>query len=486
MSSFQKFICWSTGAKEYEQKKAFLTFIALFCLLISYYLIKPLRNSKFLEEFHPSRLPLIYAGVAVFSFSVTKVFSHFAQKVEKYKLVSRAYFSIILCKLALGNWLQSGGKAPVVFFYFFASVYFLLAIATLWACINDMFTPDQSKRCFGFIALGSTLGSIVGSRISSAISSSVYRDSTLCFSVSFMFAALVFILLAKRSSVKSPNLVSKEKGASPAEAGEFWDELNALRSRPYIRRIGLTVLFLALATTAIEFITQTSIDRELSRAQYQQTFSDLESISFEEVYELKTMNENQKEIVFSQWAQSEVENPEALFEQYRRELEIKTRIFFAQTYGSQGIVGVFFLLVVARFLFSRIGMRYCFTLLPLVALTGLCLLAFTIDLFLVQVVLVSVGAVNFSLNNAAKEILYCATDEETLFRFKPMIEGPGMRTGDVLSSLLKLFVGVLTTGLALSEFYSTKLFLLITMLVLIAWIRVAWLAGKEYDEKHSD
>ncbi len=149
-----------------------LTFLALFCLLVSYYIVKPLRNSKFLSEFDASRLPFVYAGVAVLSFSLTKVFSQLAAKIEKYRLVIGAYAAIVLAKLAFIPWLKYGGKPAVVAFYFFASVYFLLAVATLWACINDMFTVEQGKRVFGFVALGSTTGGIAGSQLGDLIAGS--------------------------------------------------------------------------------------------------------------------------------------------------------------------------------------------------------------------------------------------------------------------------------------------------------------------------
>jgi len=56
-----------------------------------------------------------------------------------------------------------------------------------------------------------------------------------------------------------------------------------------------------------------------------------------------------------------------------------------------------------------------------------------------------------------------------------------MRAGDVLSSILKLSVGFVAASFALSEESSTNLFLAVTMVVLMVWIRAAWLAGKEYD-----
>ena len=105
----------------------------------------------------------------------------------------------------------------------------------------------------------------------------------------------------------------------------------------------------------------------------------------------------------------------------------------------------------------------------------------TVDLALVQIVLALVGAFNYSLNNAAKEILYCATDTETLFRFKPMIEGPCMRAGDVGSSILRLIVMGVAAKFALDQVAEINIFIVITCVLPLLYLRAAWTAGKTYD-----
>lgn len=480
------FLKWVTGAEEKEQPRVLLTFLALLCLLVSYYLIKPLRNSKFLEEFHPSRLPLVYSMVAFLSFTITKLFSSLSRVVEKYRLVSATYLVIIACKIELGRWLLSGGKTAVIVFYFFASVYFLLAVATLWACINDMFSVVQGERLFGFIALGGTIGSLVGARAASAISRSFYKDQTLYFSVAFMMAALLFVLSAARFKDSEP--VRPGENTLKESDGGFWSELKALGGQSYIRNVAFTVCLLAVATTAIEFVSQATIDKEMARRQHQVLFATFPSIDFEQVYQLKSMSPGQREQTIGKMAQLTDLSPDQmsnLYAEYKEKLENETRAFFADTYFLQSLVGIFSLLVVARFLFPRVGMRYCYIVLPILSVASLALFGFTVDLILVQLVIVLVGSVNYSLNNAAKEILYTATDEETLFRFKPMIEGPCMRAGDVISSVLKLSVSVAAATFALSEVQSTHLFVIVTILLLGFWVRAAWLAGREYDERRA-
>ena len=477
-------LTWFTGAKKGEHTRVILASLALFCLLISYYLIKPLRNSKFLEEFLPAYLPFVYSTTALLSFIVTKIFSHLAQTVEKYRLVTGAYLTVVVCKIGLVTWLSYGGKAAVVCFYFFASVYFLLCVATLWACINDMFTTEQSERCFGFIALGATVGGILGAKLSHWIAESDYSDYALQSSIFFLILALVLILTASRSARGASDRKPKKIADNEETKSDFWTELRALGGRPYLRNIAFTVLLLAVATTGIEFVTQTVIDREIARKGFDAQFVEYEGATFEDVYYLKTKSADERTKYFRDLASSNTVTPERLaekYEIYKSDSEKEIRSFYSVTYYYQGLLGVICLLVVARFLFPRVGMRYCYMLLPGVALVGFCLFGLTVDLALVQIVLALVGAFNYSLNNAAKEILYCATDTETLFRFKPMIEGPCMRAGDVGSSILRLIVMGVAAKFALDQVAEINIFIVITCVLLLLYLRAAWTAGKTYD-----
>jgi ATP/ADP translocase len=41
-----------------------------------------------------------------------------------------------------------------------------------WSFMADVFTPDQGKRLFGFIAVGGSIGGIVGGLVTSSLAGS--------------------------------------------------------------------------------------------------------------------------------------------------------------------------------------------------------------------------------------------------------------------------------------------------------------------------
>src|SRR5918911_1447081 len=50
-------------------------------------------------------------------------------------------------------------------FFIWVSVYNLFVVSVFWQLNVDLFSPEQGKRLFGFIAAGATIGAIVGSAL---------------------------------------------------------------------------------------------------------------------------------------------------------------------------------------------------------------------------------------------------------------------------------------------------------------------------------
>ncbi len=453
-----------TGAKPGERRKTVASFLALFFLLLSYSLIKPLRNSQFLKDFDPAFLPLVYLGVALLSLGVTKVFNLAYERMDRYRLIIATFGVVIACKFGFYFLLQAGLPAVTIVFYFWASVYFLLSVAALWACINDIFTAEQSERCFGFVALGATLGGIAGSELSEVIARGPLSDYPTLLSAAAMLLALAFILLAARQEARHRPLIQ----TAPPPSEGLWGDLVSLWRTPYVRAIGIMVFSLAVYNTAVDFTSQRIIDQRLAEQQYAQTWPG--GTDFAGIYHLKSLTPADRE----EWLRRH-DIPPATYASYRQELEKETRARFSRISKFQNILGMVLLGIVSRFLFAWCGLGVAVCLMPLFALSSLVMLLFPLTLGLIETLLIVGGSLNYSLNNATKEILYTATSRETKFKHKPLIEGPGLRMGDVVASLLKLVTQS-----------AEHLFLMLSGGLVTWWLLSIRAAGREYDSLRSD
>lgn len=496
-----KFFEWLSGARRGEQRQTLLSFLALFFLLLSYYLIKPLRNSQFLKVFDPDWLPFFFLITPIPSLLVTKLFNYFYERLPRYHLLLYTYGLLIVCKVIFTWYLPIGGKTATVIFFFWGAVYFLLAVSLLWACINTIFRPSQGERTFGFIAVGATTGNIVGAEVSSQLASSTWKDYAPLVSAVAMGLAVLFILLAsqKLSDEDPAPATSPSKQAPPSK---FWDDLKALFELRYVRSIAVMVYALAVVGTVVDFQNQKQIAQALAAEQYGLIFKDMNhALNQQQQIQADTPNPVGQELLktlqgqaleqqqlkiaaFLQQHPLAISQTELIkrFEQYQDQVEAHTRKLFSDVYKYQGILGVIFLLVVARLLFRFAGLAVATSVLPAFFIMIGILFMFPLELFWIEVLMVISGALNYSLNNATKELLYTITTDETKFKQKPLIEGPIMRLGDVSASLLTLGMGTLLVGfMGFRQSWSENVYWTVVVLIGMGWWWIIWGAGRTYD-----
>lgn len=434
---------------------------------------------------------MVYLGVAVLCFAITKLFNILADRVDKYRLVAGAYVAMMVVKLGFGVALAHPGKVAVVAFYFFASAYFALALAAMWACINDIFLPEQAERCYGFIMVGSTLGGMLGSGMSKMLSDSAWSDYPAQASALSMGLALLLLFLGSRQrrrerAREAPDTLESKETAGRAEGGDFWGDVRELLRRPYVRRIATMVFVLAVFNTGVlDFSSNRAIDEGVGREQFGQILPYLPADSYQAVHTLKRKSSQEVATELGRLAELSGQSPKTLqadYQRYQIACEKRTRGVFSDIYFYQGVLGIVLVLVVARFLFRFVGVRYAAVALPLLAASAAIAFSFPLDILVVEVLVVVVGSMNYSLNNATKELLYSATDEETKFKFKPMIEGPAMRFGDAGASLLALALASLAALMGFPEKVGQLALLGLVLVMVGFWAQAAYLAGRQFDD----
>ncbi|MCJ8345920.1 hypothetical protein MJH12_10290 [bacterium] len=445
-----KFLFKLTGAKnEAELQKVLYSFFSVFFLLISYYMVKPLRDSEFLKEFSADMLPMFFTVIAFVSLLVTKVFNYFYDRYDLYRCVLVTFLLMILAKVFFFFTLPYGSKTIVIIFYFWAAIYFLLCLAITWSSINFIFTPEQSKRIFGFIALGAISGSFFGSAFTKLITQSSFHQYLLICSALFMLVALFCILRASKSEALWTPEENKE-----TPAVNVLSEFIYIFKHKYVRSIAIMVFSLAMCNTITDFQVKKIIERELSTRTLQtllmqektlQNVKDLAPlitlfISLKNQSDTKLLDKKlpliNKDLQIT-WDQKKYLN---MVKQYKSQFGKNYTDFMSFTYGSISLLGTILLLVFSKFIFTRLGVQFAASLLPTIYTLILISLFFFGSLEFIQFLMIVAGAFNYSLNNATKEILYTPTSSIVKGKVKPMIEGPIMRMGDVSASIITMIL----------------------------------------------
>lgn len=497
MQSVDRFIELVTGARRGEAVRTIACFMALFLLLTSYYLIKPLRNSYFNREFAPESLPFFFLFIPACSLLVTRIFNFFYTRIPKFRLIFLTYACFIGCKLYFLLTIFNGGKANTLFFYYWTTVYFLLAISILWGSIATIFKSEAAERTFGFISFGGMAGALIGSMGSSWLASSPYRSQTILISAATMAPVLLFLALALRFT---PDYVDQPKTqAERAEKHSMWVDFRSLWKQRYVRAIAVMVFGLAFMNTILEFRSQKEVDHQLARQAYQHQFKDVNawlckqqpceagiaSAGFETISQLRKTAKEQRESALAAWIKAKQAPFQApvlhtAYGKYQDELDGLTQGYLARINFWTNLFGVALLLLAARAMFKYLGLRQVLVQLPICFLAVGVLLFFPLELRVLGIILVVTGTLNYSLNKTAKELLYTQGDDETRFRFKPLIDGPVMRLGDVSAALLTtLCLEILKLGDATTQ----TIMLLAGMGITLWWLFSSWEVGKDYADK---
>lgn len=157
--------------REGEARALLLSSAFFFCVLWSYFLIKPVRETMGLRG-RVDDLSWLYLGTLGAMLAVTPLYTLLVQRLPRKRFIPWVYrfFIANLVVFYLLEHVVSDGELPrrILGYSFFVwlSVFNMFAVAVFRSFMADIFTSEQGKRLFGFIGIGGTLGALLGSVVS--------------------------------------------------------------------------------------------------------------------------------------------------------------------------------------------------------------------------------------------------------------------------------------------------------------------------------
>ncbi len=146
-----------------------LMFAYYYVILITYYFLKPARDSLFLVRLGPEQLPLVFILIALIVAPVTTLYSRSARSYSLTRVMN-VTLVILIANLFFLRWLIELDQSWVYFvFYIWVSIYAVLGTSQFWLLANTIFDPAQAKRVFWFLNLGGILGAMTGGEVTSLI-----------------------------------------------------------------------------------------------------------------------------------------------------------------------------------------------------------------------------------------------------------------------------------------------------------------------------
>ena len=244
-----RFFSKIVDVKPNEVRALWLGFIFFFVVLAGYYVIRPVRDN--IGANFSENLWWMFTVVLVTMIVANALFSATVSRMSRRRFIPIAYrFSAanLIIFFVLMRFVPSG-KQPWIdgCFFVWVSVFNLFATAVFWGFMTDLFTTEQGKRLFGFIAVGGSLGGILGPLITASL---VHRVST---GVLLLICAAMLEIAAQCVRFFPTDFRTQDRPAS-ADAekpigGGITEGITSICRSPYLFGLFVFILLYTLTST---------------------------------------------------------------------------------------------------------------------------------------------------------------------------------------------------------------------------------------------
>ena len=143
----------------------------LFAVFTAYYVIRPIRDEAGVAG-GVANLSWLFTGTLLAMMAVNPPFAALVAKLPRSRFIGvtyRFFMLNLLVFLVLFRTITGDGNVWVGrAFFIWTSVFNLFVVSVFWSFMADLFTNEQGKRLFGFIAAAATVGGIVGSLVTAS------------------------------------------------------------------------------------------------------------------------------------------------------------------------------------------------------------------------------------------------------------------------------------------------------------------------------
>jgi len=412
--------------------------VFFFLVIAVFWVLKPVKRGALISLYAGDPLQLFgltfsgaeaeQIGKTVNVFVVYVLVIGYTWLVRRY---TRLQVIVLLCgvlggMMAFFAYAIASPSAPVVWsFYVFGDMFNSLMVVTFWAFANDVTRPEQSKRLYGIVGLGGVVGGFVGATFVRANVEAIGRTPLLLTCVGAMvLIAGVSYYVNRREGGAAHGRTDDADDASPSVSAALEGARLVVSSKYLLAILGIIGLY-EIVSNIVDFqlaaVVETSIQDEQSRD-----------------------------------------------------------AFFGLVGQITGIGSIVVQLLVTSFVMKRYGVGVALLFLPVAVLFGSVGFLLVPSLVFVVAMSASDNALNYSINQSAREALYTPTSRDVKYKAKAFIDMFVQRLAKVVAVALNLgvaaFVGV----------QGVRWLSLASIAVLVAWIAVVRYAGRQFDARAAD
>ena len=427
-----------------EWPLALLMFGYFFLVITSFWILKPIKKSLFIEFYDTEGFSLALSGVfqmqllASQAELLAKVLNMFvaAAAVIAFTILARrlrregltfVFAGFFMAAYVVYAFIIDDPAGVTVWsFYLFGDLWTTLMVATFFAFLNDSVTPSASKRLYGLVVLGGVAGGAFGTTFL-AVYIQDFPVSTwlwICFGLAVAIVALAYG--AGRVVRRNPPPEVDADGVDPGRDEEAEKKSNAalegarlvFRSKYLLSIVGIVAIY-EIVSTVLDFQFSSTIAHYLDGPAIGQQFATVFAIS----------------------------NVTAL------------------------VVQIF----LTTFVMRRFGLTAALLVTPAVMIFGSVGFLAVPILWVGSLLNTADSGFAYSINQSAREALYTPTTRDEKYKAKAFIDMFVQRFAKSLAVGVSLLVTLIFT-----DFSSIRWLSLFTVALVVVWVFAARYAGRQF------
>ncbi len=377
------------------------SFAYFFCVLSSYYILRPVREAMAVGS-GASTIPYLFIGTFVAMLLASPVFGWVASRFPRRQFLPWVYaffISNILIFWAVFARAVDAGQEYVWLgraFFVWLSVFNLFVVSVFWSFMADIYTREQGRRLFGLITAGGSIGALLGGAATSALVVTIGFQNLMPISAALLALAIFCIYRLRHwVHVEHEDEITETVESDEPLGGNPLGGITHLFSSSYFGGIAVSSVIASLLGTALYMFAAELVEQSIA-------------------------------------------SPDART-QFFSNINVATNML--------SLIGQMFLV---RHVVARYGIGVSLALLPVVSIVGFLMLALDPVLAVVAILTVARRALGFGFTKPTTDMLYSVVTPEEKYKTKNFIDTAVYRGGDVVGTwTIKLMSGLGITGISL-------------------------------------
>jgi ATP:ADP antiporter, AAA family len=399
-----------------EVAAMFWSFSYFFCLLCGYYILRPVRDEMGIQG-GVGNLQWLFTATFVAMLAAVPLFGWVSSRFPRRQLLPIIYLFFVANVLIFFLLLQGrvAMQLTAQAFFVWTSVFNLFVVSVFWSFMADLYSNEQAKRLFGFIAAGGSTGAIAGPSLTAWLAPTVGPAMLLPISAVFLLGAVLCIMrLLDWSDANPPARKPEQPPDKPLGGGIFAGITLMLRSE-YLLGIGLYIVLYTILSTFLYFTQAYIISAAIP-------------------------DSGDRTALFA-----------------KIDLAVNALTLIGQIFVVHRLIG-------------RFGLSFALVLLPVFAIVGFFVLGLYPTLGVLIVFQIIRRAANYAITRPAQEILFTVVTREEKYKAKNFNDTVVYRGGDAVSGWLFEGLRILGLGFAGIAFVGVPIAML--------WATTGYLLGR--------